>query len=46
MKNGWTEDGPGLEGLTEEECETIINLVYEMTDETVVLIKEPNHEVF
>ena len=46
MKNGWTEDGPGLEGLTEEECETIINLVYEMTDETVVLIKEPDHEVF
>lgn len=45
MKNGWTENGPDIIGLTEEECETIINLVYEMTDETAVLVKEPEHVV-
>lgn len=45
MKLGWTPDGPDIIGLTEEDCETVMNLVYEMTDETVVLIEEPGHEV-
>lgn len=45
MKKGWTEDGPDIVGLTEEEYETIINLVYELTDETCVLVPEPEHVV-
>ena len=45
MKRDWMENGPDIAGLTEEECETIINLVYEMTDETCVLIPEPEHVV-
>jgi len=45
MKLGWTANGPDIIGLTEEECETVINMVYEMTDETCVLIPEPEHVV-
>lgn len=41
VKTEWTDDGRGIVSLTEEECDQIINLVYEMTDETVSLIKEP-----
>ena len=45
MKTGWTSSGRDIVGLTDEECNQIINLVYEMTDEQVKLIKEPEHVV-
>ena len=44
MKKGWTVNGPDVIGLTEEECKTVINLVYEMTDESVRMVKEPDKD--
>lgn len=45
LKNGFTSSGPDVVGLTEEECETVINLVYEFTDEDYKLVKDPAHGV-
>ena len=45
MKIGWTTDGRDILGLSEDECNCIINLVYEMTDEQYRLVKEPDHEI-
>ena len=46
MKVGWQDGEREILGLTEEEGEAVISLIYEMTDETVVLVKEPEHVVF
>ena len=45
MKDGWCNGERDILGLTKEECDAIINLVYEMSDEQVRLVKEPDHEV-
>ncbi|MBQ8919110.1 MAG: hypothetical protein IJ056_03265 [Acidaminococcaceae bacterium] len=45
MKDGWRNGERDILGLTKEECDAIINLVYEMSDEQVRLVKEPDHEV-
>lgn len=45
LKRAFTSSGPDVVGLTEEECDTVINLVYEFSDEDYRLVKDPAHGV-